>query len=584
MQANQHISDIQTALGFTGKDVDGKRGPKTDAAILAAADEGRLAYAALAAEERRAAQNDYLRGGAERTQQLQLELALVGQTAETRARILALVRAEQDIRRLGLEGQAAEEARQRELTNVELARQVRAQSDAWAQFQQAGELAIDGVLDKLRGGDFKGALAEMLGELEKGLFDLSIRNPLKNLILGTDLGTMADLGGWSGIWDRITGKAKIDEQAAVNAAVTPVQSMMVQAANVTLAGNLSGFAGLGLSAANSNMPIGMGSLGGRTDVQAQVWQFFAAKGLKPHQIAGIMGNASVESGFNPRAVGDGGTSYGLFQHHAGRGQGLLGAVGGMGGLGDVQAQLQYVWQELMTTEVAAMRRLISSTDVRGATEAWASYERPAGYSAANPAGSMHFEKRLADAQAALTTFTSAAQQAVEPVGAMGTGAQAATGALGEMGAGMGSFGMALQQILAGGLQGGGDGALGGLLSWGLSLLEGLPGFASGGDHRGGWRIVGENGPELEATGASRIFSASQTRDIFTSRAPAPPMAQAPQQGGGKMDVHINLSGAKGDKEIAELVQSSVSAAIETYDRRALPNRINAVIKDMRKVG
>ena len=50
----------------------------------------RLAYAALAAEERRAAQNDYLRGGAERTQQLQLELALIGQTAETRARILAL--------------------------------------------------------------------------------------------------------------------------------------------------------------------------------------------------------------------------------------------------------------------------------------------------------------------------------------------------------------------------------------------------------------------------------------------------------------------------------------------------------------
>ena len=45
MQANQHISDIQTALGFTGKDVDGKRGPKTDAAILAAADEGRLTVA-----------------------------------------------------------------------------------------------------------------------------------------------------------------------------------------------------------------------------------------------------------------------------------------------------------------------------------------------------------------------------------------------------------------------------------------------------------------------------------------------------------------------------------------------------------
>lgn len=31
------------------------------------------------------------------------------------------------------------------------------------------------------------------------------------------------------------------------------------------------------------------------------------------------------------------------------------------------------------------------------------------------------------------------------------------------------------------------------------------------------RVVGENGPELEATGASRIWTASQTRDILTSR-------------------------------------------------------------------
>ena len=40
------------------------------------------------------------------------------------------------------------------------------------------------------------------------------------------------------------------------------------------------------------------------------------------------------------------------------------------------------------------------------------------------------------------------------------------------------------------------------------------GFASGGDHRGGLRIVGENGPELEATGPSRIFNASQTERML----------------------------------------------------------------------
>jgi len=42
----------------------------------------------------------------------------------------------------------------------------------------------------------------------------------------------------------------------------------------------------------------------------------------------------------------------------------------------------------------------------------------------------------------------------------------------------------------------------------------IPGFATGGDHLGGWRIVGENGPELEATGPSRIFNANQTAQML----------------------------------------------------------------------
>lgn len=43
----------------------------------------------------------------------------------------------------------------------------------------------------------------------------------------------------------------------------------------------------------------------------------------------------------------------------------------------------------------------------------------------------------------------------------------------------------------------------------------LPKFAAGGDHLGGLRIVGENGPELEATGPARIFNANQTRDLLS---------------------------------------------------------------------
>jgi hypothetical protein len=38
----------------------------------------------------------------------------------------------------------------------------------------------------------------------------------------------------------------------------------------------------------------------------------------------------------------------------------------------------------------------------------------------------------------------------------------------------------------------------------------IKGYASGGFHSGGLRLVGENGPELEVTGPSRIYNADQT--------------------------------------------------------------------------
>lgn len=46
----------------------------------------------------------------------------------------------------------------------------------------------------------------------------------------------------------------------------------------------------------------------------------------------------------------------------------------------------------------------------------------------------------------------------------------------------------------------------------------VPAFAGGGLHSGGLRMVGENGPELEATGPSRIFNASQTRSLLSGGA------------------------------------------------------------------
>ena len=44
----------------------------------------------------------------------------------------------------------------------------------------------------------------------------------------------------------------------------------------------------------------------------------------------------------------------------------------------------------------------------------------------------------------------------------------------------------------------------------------IPAFASGGDHMGGLRLVGENGPELEVTGPSRIYNNSDTMKMLGS--------------------------------------------------------------------
>ncbi|TKD26461.1 hypothetical protein FBT96_00535 [Rhodobacter capsulatus] len=484
-----------TAPGVGLRGLDDERGSQRD--VIANISEYRT--------EMQQTGREILRTQAESLGQLQLEASLIGQSEETRRRTLALYEAELQIRERGISPSSglAADIRQNAVAIREFEAQIDRVKDGWKAVERAGEDAIDGVFDALRQGDVGGALDSLASEIGSMFEELAVKNPLKNAILGTNYATLGDVGGLQGIWDRFTGKGpQVDPSQAAAAAMRTVASMNVTAATVIIGG-----AGVGGLAGGIGAGGGMGGLQGSADVQKQVWQFFAGKGLKPHQIAGVMGNVSQESAFNPLAVGDAGQAYGLFQHNDRKGA-LLGAIGGKQHLGNVQAQLDFAWRELMTSENGAYQRLMASKNVTEATGAFAGFERPKGWSAANPMGSDGWANRLGAAEQAMAKF--------------GTTTTLATGQLGTMGTGFDTFGQALGSAV----QGGGGGGFWGTLFSGIMSGLGIPGFAGGGQHGGGLRIVGENGPELEYTGPSTIVPADLTRRILSGGAPAN-SAQAP---------------------------------------------------------
>ncbi|WP_226557874.1 phage tail tip lysozyme [Salipiger thiooxidans] len=363
-----------------------------------------------------AASGDYLRQADLRLEKLRLEQQLLGQSEAVRTRILALYEAELLIRQQGLDASSdrAREVRDAVLEEAELTREIARQAQAWETVRSAGTQAIDDIFDRLINRDLAGALETIAEEFATTFSNLGMLNPLKNAVFGTDLPTMDDLGGWQGIWGRLTGGDMADPDFSQMKAYSTA-SMTVTAGSVTVTGALAAepFSASGLG--------GGAGLSGSPAVQEQIWRFFSEKGLAPHQIAAILGNVSAESAFNPMAVGDGGTSFGLFQHHAGRGQGLLGALGGMGGLGNVEAQLQYAWSELLTGENGVLQKLLASTNVREATEAFVGFERPQGWSAANPSGAHGWADRLGGAEEALAKFGTTATTAQQTLGTLGQG-------------------------------------------------------------------------------------------------------------------------------------------------------------------
>ncbi|XUY28558.1 phage tail tip lysozyme [Agrobacterium sp. rho-8.1] len=126
--------------------------------------------------------------------------------------------------------------------------------------------------------------------------------------------------------------------------------------------------------------------------------------LKPHQAAAVVGNLMQESTMNTGAKNpgdgrDGTDSIGIGQWNGQRARNLRGFAGE--NAGSLDTQLDFVMHEMSGkgdngggSEAYAYNKLMGADNVHDATAAMISYERPAGWSRANPTAGHGFDNRL----------------------------------------------------------------------------------------------------------------------------------------------------------------------------------------------
>lgn len=118
----------------------------------------------------------------------------------------------------------------------------------------------------------------------------------------------------------------------------------------------------------------------RTPTGSQIVNFFMNKGLTKNQAKGIYGNIMQESGGKHNIVSrDGYNSYGLAQWTGTRKARLFSKYGTNP---TVNQQLEYLWDELNSTEKGALNALRNTSTVADATKVFMQkFERPANWAA-----------------------------------------------------------------------------------------------------------------------------------------------------------------------------------------------------------
>lgn len=103
---------------------------------------------------------------------------------------------------------------------------------------------------------------------------------------------------------------------------------------------------------------------GSGEAESEIWNFLKGKGLSNIAVAAVMGNMAQESGLRVDAVNGSSGAYGLCQWLDSRYDGLVNYAAGMGLTPDnISAQLNWLWEELNSTESAGLSVLNSGLDL-----------------------------------------------------------------------------------------------------------------------------------------------------------------------------------------------------------------------------
>lgn len=217
----------------------------------------------------------------EQAQNLQLEANLIGASVSERNRQTAALQAEQQLRRNGIdllskEGQAY---KQNAVAQADAKTQIEARAAAVKSWQDAETGAVDSIIDGIStvNNDWKSTFVGILQDVEKFVLTLTVGNPIKNWLTGSNLPTMSDL---------FSGKTTVPGSTATTGTMT------VTAASVMVNGGVTG--GLG------NVPLTPGA----TTTLSSYLGLGAAKtnGVRPDLTASGLVNAPAAANALTSAV------------------------------------------------------------------------------------------------------------------------------------------------------------------------------------------------------------------------------------------------------------------------------------------